>query len=373
MFSTVLKSFGRQRPSALAARKFQSAAFSTSTPASSRPWEDSKILLTGCQGQIGVPLARALCEELGAENVMASDATDQKFDFPCKFTKLDVVDADAYARLVNDNKINYVVHLAGILSALGEMKPDLAVDVNVTGVINAIRVANATNSKLFVPSSIAAFGGDIFPKDMTPVQTILQPRTIYGVGKVFNEMIGEYYKRKMGMDFRCIRYPGVISSEKFAFNGTTDYSTEIFFHALENNYYKCWIDKDTAMPMIYIDDCITATVKFLKADSSRLQNTVYNLAGISFTAGEFCGAVQQIIPGLKVDFEPDFRQQIAESWPNSLDDTESYRDWDWKYDISTKDLAERILAGIDDKYKQGMSTTTSSQTATSSRASMNNQ
>ena len=127
---------------------------------------------------------------------------------------------------------------------------------------------------------------------MTPVEVILQPKTIYGVGKVFNEMLGEYYKRKLGMDFRSIRYPGVISSEKFAFNGTTDYSTEIFFHALENRYYKCWIDQDTAMPMIYIDDCIKATVQFLKADSNRLQSHVYNLAGISFTAGEFCAAVQ---------------------------------------------------------------------------------
>lgn len=152
------------------------------------------------------------------------------------------------------------MHLAGILSALGEMKPDLAVDVNVTGVINAVRASQAHNTKLFVPSSIAAFGGDIFSKDMTPIDTILQPKTIYGVGKVFNEMIGEYYKRKMGMDFRSIRYPGVISSEKFAFNGTTDYSTEIFFHALENRHYKCWIHQDTPMPMIYIDDCIKATV-----------------------------------------------------------------------------------------------------------------
>ena len=225
--------------------------------------------------------------------------------------------------IVKNNKINSIVHLAGILSALGEKNPDLAVDVNVTGVINAMRAAQACNSRIFVPSSIAVFGGDHFPKVNTPVDVVLQPKTIYGVGKVFNEMIGDYYKRKFGTDFRSLRYPGVISSEKFAFNGTTDYSTEIFFHALENRYYKCPLAPHTALPMIYVDDCIAATVRYLKADAARLSRHVYNLAGISFTAGDFCSDVQRLIPDLKVDYVPDFRQQIAESWPGSIDDTDS--------------------------------------------------
>ena len=201
-----------------------------------------------------------MCEELGAENIIASDLSEQKFDFPCKYEQLDVVDEQKYMNLVKTNKVNYIVHLAGILSALGEQKPDLAVDVNVLGVINAMRAARETNSRIFVPSSIAVFGGDHFPKEETPVDVILQPKTIYGVGKVFNEMLGEYYMNKFDMDFRSIRYPGVISSEKYAFNGTTDYSTEIFFHALEKGHYTCWLTEETALPMIYIDDCIDATI-----------------------------------------------------------------------------------------------------------------
>lgn len=134
-----------------------------------------------------------------------------------------------------------MVHMAGILSALGERHPDLAIDVNIFGVVNALRLAETNNCRIFIPSSIAVFGGDLFPKRRTPIDVILQPKTIYGVSKVFNEMMGEYFTSKFNLDFRSLRYPGIISSEKYAFNGTTDYSTEIFFHALENRYYKCWL------------------------------------------------------------------------------------------------------------------------------------
>lgn len=183
------------------------------------------------------------------------------------------------------------MHLAGILSALGERKPDLAIDVNVFGAINALRIARDNNCQIFLPSSIAVFGGDLFPKVKTPVDVILQPRTIYGVTKVFNEMSGDYFAKKYNMDFRSLRYPGIISSEKYAFNGTTDYSTEIFFHLLETKHYKCFLKDDAALPMMYIDDCIDATVKFLKADPNKLLRTTYNLAGISFTPKELTAAI----------------------------------------------------------------------------------
>ena len=160
-------------------------------------------------------------------------------------------------------------------------------------------------------------------------------------------MMGEYYSNKFNLDFRSLRYPGVISSEKYAFNGTTDYSTEVFFHALENRYYKCPLKKETALPMIYIDDCVEATVKYLKADPNRLLNHVYNLAGISFTAEEFCSEVQKLIPGTVVDYVPDIRQDIAEQWPKSIDDTLSRIHWNWEYKLSTYELAEKILTNID--------------------------
>ena len=148
-------------------------------------------------------------------------------------------------------------------------------------------------------------------------------------------MIGEYYRQKFDMDFRSIRYPGVISSEKYAFNGTTDYSTEIFFHALDNGHYTCWLEEGTTLPMIYIDDCIDATMQFLKVDRARLTRPVYNLAGISFSSGEFCRSVQNLIPGMTYNFEPDYRSMIANQWPASINDEDSRRDWDWKYDITT--------------------------------------
>jgi len=213
--------------------------------------------------------------------------------------------------------------MAGILSALGEQNPDLAIDVNINGALNALRIGKEQRAQVFIPSSIAVFGGEHFPKTQTPADTVLQPTTVYGVSKVFAEQMGDYFAKKYEMDFRSIRYPGIISSKKFAFNGTTDYSTEIFFHALENRYYECWLDRDSALPMMYIDDCIDATIQFLKADKSRLTRSTYNLAGISFTPEEFSEAVQALIPGTKVDFKPDFRQAIANSWPRSLDDSES--------------------------------------------------
>jgi len=167
------------------------------------------------------------------------------------------------------------------------------------------------------------------------------------------------------MDFRSIRYPGVISSQKYAFNGTTDYSTEIFFHMLETGHYTCWLREDTAMPMIYVDDCIEATVRFLKADKKRLTRTCYNLGGISFAAGDFCRDVQKLIPGATLDFKPDFRQQIADSWPQSLADPSSKADWDWSYDISTADLAKKIIDGIDPEYKTNMLSSSSSEMSSS--------
>jgi threonine 3-dehydrogenase len=203
-----------------------------------------------------------------------------------------------------------------------------------------------------VPSTIAVFGGNHFPKVMTPVDTVLQPETIYGISKVFNEMIGTYYANKFGVDFRSIRYPGVISSEKYDFNGTTDYSTEIFFAALEKGQYKCWLGPKTDLPMIYIDDCIKGTIQFLKADGSKLKRKVYNMAGISFNPEQLSASIKKMMPEFSVTYEPDFRQKIADAWPKSIDDSESKADWGWFYDVSVDDLAKKIMDGIDPQYKK---------------------
>ena len=188
------------------------------------------------------------------------DISDKKVALPCRYEQLDVTDFKRYDEIIAEHKVDYIVHLASILSALGERFPDRATSVNVTGTINALNIARDRKCRIYIPSTIAVFGGNHFPKDQTPVDTVLQPETIYGITKVFGENIGTYYHRKFGVDFRSIRYPGVISSEKYDFNGTTDYSTEIFFSALEKGQYKCWLGPKTALPMIYIDDCINATI-----------------------------------------------------------------------------------------------------------------
>lgn len=181
--------------------------------------------MAGCKGQIGLPLVKALCKEVGDENVVACDINTRSVDLNCKVEHLDVTDFKTYDRLVQENKIDYILHLAAILSAMGENHPDVATNVNVNGCTNALNIARDRKCQIFVPSTIGVFGGDHFPKVQTPADTVLQPETIYGVTKVFNEMQGSYYNKKFGVDFRSIRYPGVISSAKYDFNGTTDYST----------------------------------------------------------------------------------------------------------------------------------------------------
>ena len=183
-------------------------------------------MITGANGQIGIPLVRSIIKEVGPTgSVIASDVGDAKVDFGTKYTTLDITDVKKYQDLVKDNKIDYIVHLAAILSASGELYPDKALEVNVNGAITAMNLAREVGAKLFLPSTIAVFGGDKFQKDKTPADSILQPTTMYGVSKVFNEQRGTYYNKKCGVDFRCMRYPGVISSEKYAFNGTAMYST----------------------------------------------------------------------------------------------------------------------------------------------------
>lgn len=321
-----------------------------------KPFDNYRFIVTGCQGQLGVPLVRALCQEVGQDNVLATDMGEQLFDFDCKYETLDITDSDRYNKLVKDNKIDYIVHLAGILSALGERNPDLAIEVNAYGSINALKIAREHKAKVYIPSTIGVFGGDVFEKHPTPVDSILQPKTVYGCGKVFVELMGEYFAKKYDMDFRCLRYPGVISSAKYAFNGTTDYSTEIFFELLEKGHYNCPLKPCARMPMIYVDDTIEATIQYLKADPSVLKRNVYNLAGVNFNPQELVTAIDKLnlIPGSTVDYKPDYRQAIAESWPHSLDDRTSFEDWGWKYDVTIEDLAQKIFDGIEPEYKTAL-------------------
>lgn len=198
-----------------------------------------------------------------------------------------------------------------------------------------------------MPSSIGVFGGDNFDKNNTPVDAVLQPTTIYGVSKAFNEMLGTYYHDKFGVDFRCLRYPGVISSFKYAFNGTTDYATEMFFEVLEKGKYECWLREDTYLPMIYIDDCVRATVQLISTDEENLSRRVYNLAGMSFCPSELAEAVKKIIPDSDITYKPNWKQAVADSWTKKMCDVDSVKDWGWNYEADIDNLAKQILENIE--------------------------
>lgn len=309
-----------------------------------------KILFTGCGGQIGSELTLAFRKLYGNENIIASDLStkvcpDLLNSGP--FVQLDVLDTKALGETIDKYKVDGIVHLAAILSAVGEKNPQLAWNVNINGTVNIFEVAREKKLKrVLVPSSIAAFGPDT-PRTMTPQKTILHPTTMYGVTKVALELLGDYYNLKYDMDIRGLRYPGVISHKTQPGGGTTDYAVAIYFDAVKKGSYECFLKEDTMLPMIYMPDCLKATIDLFQADKSRLQNaTGYNLAAFSVTPKEMTESIQKVIPGFKISYSPDYRQEIADSWPDSIDDKEARAEWDWKpgYDLDsmTVDIIKEI-------------------------------
>nr|WP_297163036.1 NAD-dependent epimerase/dehydratase family protein [uncultured Dysgonomonas sp.] len=309
-----------------------------------------KILFTGCGGQIGSELTLAFRKLYGNENIIASDLStkvcpDLLNSGP--FVQLDVLDAKALGETIDKYKVDGIVHLAAILSAVGEKKPQLAWNVNINGTVNVFEVAREKKLKrVLVPSSIAAFGPDT-PRTMTPQKTILHPTTMYGVTKVALELLGDYYNLKYDMDIRGLRYPGVISHKTQPGGGTTDYAVAIYFDAVKKGSYECFLKEDTMLPMIYMPDCLKATIDLFQADKSRLQNaTGYNLAAFSVTPKEITESIQKVIPGFKISYSPDYRQEIADSWPDSIDDKEARAEWDWKPDYDLDSMTVDIIKEI---------------------------
>ncbi len=300
-----------------------------------------KILFTGCGGQIGSELTLVFRKLYGNDNIIASDISDKVCPDLLNsgpFVKLDVLDTNAIAEAIDKYEVDGIVHLAAILSAVGEKNPQLAWNVNINGTVNVFEVAREKKlERVLVPSSIAAFGPDT-PRTMTPQKTILHPTTMYGVTKVALELLGDYYNLKYGMDIRGLRYPGVISHKTQPGGGTTDYAVAIYFDAVKQGSYECFLREDTMLPMIYMPDCLKATIELFQADKSRLQNaTGYNLAAFSVTPKEMAESIRKVIPDFKISYLPDYRQQIADSWPDSIDDKEARVEWDWKpdYDLDT--------------------------------------
>lgn len=310
-----------------------------------------KILLTGALGQIGSELTVKLRNIYGNDNVIITDIQkkpEQKAIIEAgPFETLDVLDGNKLSELVKKYNVNTIVNLAALLSAVGERNPQLCWNINMNGLNNVLEVAKAENCMVFTPSSIAAFGPGT-PVDKTPQDTIQRPATMYGVTKVAGELMCDYYFQKFGVDTRGVRFPGLISYETLPGGGTTDYAVDIYYEALKNKKYTSFIDKGTYMDMMYIPDALDAIVNLMEADASKLiHRNAFNITAMSFEPEMIGNAIKKYIPEFQLDYDVDpVRQAIANSWPNSLDDSAARAEWGWnpKYDLDsmTKDMLEKL-------------------------------
>jgi nucleoside-diphosphate-sugar epimerase len=316
-----------------------------------------KILVTGSVGQIGSELSLALREQYGAENVIATGRKtkpSKELEESGPFEFIDVAKRDTVEEVCDKYDVNAIVHMAAILSATGEQNPMLCWDVNMNGTINVLEVARDRNmAQVLIPSSIAAFGPET-PRDNTPQETVLKPRTMYGVTKVAGELVSDYYFHKYGLDVRGLRYPGIISAETPPGGGTTDYAVAIYYAAVKGEPYNCFVREDTVLPMMYMPDCLKATMDLMDADVSGLvHHSDFNVGSMSFSVAELADAIRKHVPDFEVTYEPDFRQAIADSWPRSLDDSAAREEWGWNpaYDVDA--MTEDMLTKLRAKYEAG--------------------
>jgi nucleoside-diphosphate-sugar epimerase len=317
-----------------------------------------KILLTGSLGQIGSELTMALRDIYGGENVIASDkcpTPSEKIKSSGPFEELDVTDAAAIARIVDKYEIDGIIHLAAILSAVGEKNPMLAWDININGMINVLEVAREKKVKrVLIPSSIAAFGPTT-PRDNTPQETILKPTTMYGVTKVAGELLADYYVSRFGMDVRGLRYPGIISNETLPGGGTTDYAVAIYYDAVKYGKYECFLSENTMLPMMYMPDCLKATIDLFHADFAKLKHhSDFNVGAFSVTPKGMFESIKKYIPNFEVTYKTDFRQAIADSWPNSIDDSAAREEWGWKPSFNLDTMTQDMLKAIRIKCEKGL-------------------
>jgi nucleoside-diphosphate-sugar epimerase len=305
-----------------------------------------KILVIGANGQIGTALLPVLQNAFGINNVIGSDLFTPASPC-CIFEKLDATNAVDLANICKKHNITQIYHLAAILSAKGEADPIWAWNLNMTTLLNVFEVARSFDlKKVFVPSSIAVFGSSA-QKEQTAQSTYLDPSTVYGVSKVAAENWSIYYHKRYGIDIRSLRYPGVISYQSMPGGGTTDYAVDMFHKAILKENYVCYLSEDTSLPMIYIDDALKATLNLMEAPSNKIKiRSSYNISGLSFTPGELIQAIKIHFPGFSCGFLPDFRQSIADSWPNSIDDSEARKDWGWKPAYDLEKMTTAMFSGL---------------------------
>ena len=313
-----------------------------------------KILVIGASGQIGVELTLALRKIYGNTNVVASDLREENplLHGTGPYVSLDVMNKEMLHVQVIRQGITQIYLLAAILSATGEKNPALAWHLNMQSLLNVLDIAKEESlHKIYWPSSIAVFG-PTSPKRNCPQKTIIEPSTVYGISKYAGEFWCNYYFNKYGVDVRSLRYPGLISYKSAPGGGTTDYAVEIFLEALEEKKYQCFLKEDTYLPMMYMPDAIRATIELMEAPKEKITiRTSYNISGMSFSPAEIATAIQQHIPEFSISYQTDYRQAIADSWPQSMDDSFAANDWGWKPEFDLANMTSDMLENLKEQEK----------------------
>jgi nucleoside-diphosphate-sugar epimerase len=311
-----------------------------------------KILVIGASGQIGVELTMALRNIYGNANVVASDLREENdlLKGTGPYVSLDVMNKEMLHVQVIRQNITQIYLLAAILSATGEKNPNLAWNLNMQGLLNVLDIAREEKlKKVYWPSSIAVFG-PTSPKKNCPQQTIIEPITVYGISKYAGEFWCNYYNRRFGVDVRSLRYPGLISYKSDPGGGTTDYAIEIFHEAIEEKNYTSFLKEDTYLPMMYMPDAIRATLELMEAPADKISvRTSYNISGISFSPAEIAASIKRHIPEFKINYKPDYRQAIADIWPQSIDDSVARKDWNWNQEYDLEKLTADMLKNLEQK------------------------
>lgn len=313
-----------------------------------------KTLIIGSSGQIGTDLVEELRRKKGNDNVIASDIREPQVPGNGPFLTLNATEKASVEKAIKDNDVEEVYLLAALLSATAEKNPQVAWDLNMGSLSHILDVAREEGPlrKIFFPSSIAVFGPTT-PRDNTPQRTILEPSTVYGITKLAGERWAEYYYKRYGTDIRGIRYPGLISYKSLPGGGTTDYAVQIFYDALEGKTHECFLKEDMELPMLYMPDAVRGTIELMEAKPEDVKiRSAYNLAGFSFTPAQIAEEIKKHIPSFKIAYNPDYRQNIAASWPNSIDDSEAAKDWNWKPEYDLNGMVLDMLENLEKKLSK---------------------
>lgn len=310
---------------------------------------NTTILVLGASGQIGTELTQKLREVYGETNVIASDIREGNAEMMASgpFEIIDATCKETILSVVQKYKVNQVYLLAAMLSAKAEKFPQKAWDLNMSSLLAILDLAKEKHiQQVYWPSSIAVFGSST-PKNNTPQQTIMEPSTVYGISKISGEFWCNYYHQKYGVDVRSIRYPGIISWKTKPGGGTTDYAVDIYFKAIEDKKYECFLSENTRLPMMYMPDAVNATIQLMQEKSENIKiRTSYNLSAIDFTPKEIAAEIQKHLPDFQITYKPDFRQAIADSWPSSINDDHARKDWNWKHNFDLETMTKDILKNL---------------------------